>query len=326
MAEHDHGYKLLFSHPRMVEDLLRGFIGKKWVSRLDFGTLERVNSSLISEDFKERRNDVIWRLRWADGEEGGWFYLYLLLEFQSKSDRFMALRLLVYVGLLLQQLIRTDGLTPSGKLPPILPAVLYNGRRAWQAPQNLLSLFAAVPPGLRRYLPRLEYLLVDENRLTKEEKEQENNLAAALFRLEACDEPEEFSVVTSGLAALIPEEEETGLRRELTAWVLQVLHRAFPGATIPGIEDLKEVPMLEENLRRWRDAAWKDGVREGRQEGLQEGLRTTHRLLLRQMERRFGPIPKRVRAKVETISSMDELERLADELLVAKSLKDLGLG
>lgn len=80
--------------------------------------------------------------------------------------------------------------------------------------------------------------------------------------------------------------------------------------------------MLEENLKRWRDAAWEDGLREGRR----EGLRTTHQLLLRQMERRFGRVPKRVRAKVEKISSMDELERLADELLVARSLKELGLG
>lgn len=326
MAEHDHGYKLLFSHPRMVEDLLRGFIGQEWVSRLDFGTLERVNSNLISEDFQERRNDVIWRLRWEDGKEAGWFYLYLLLEFQSTPDRFMALRLLVYVGLLLQELIRTDGLPPSGELPPILPVVLYNGRRAWRAPRELLALFASVPRGLRRHLPRLEYLLVDEGRLTKEEKAKGDNLAAALFRLEACDEPEEFSVVTSELAALVPEEEKSGLRRELTAWVLKVLRRAFPGATIPGIEDLKEVPMLEENLKRWRDAAWEDGLREGRQEGLREGLRTTHQLLLRQMERRFGRVPKRVRAKVEKISSMDELERLADELLVARSLKELGLG
>ena len=92
--------------------------------------------------------------------------------------------------------------------------------------------------------------------------------------------------------------------------------------------------MLEENLKRWRDAAWEDGLREGRQEGrqegrregLREGLRTTHQLLRRQMERRFGRVPKRVRAKVEKISSMDELERLADELLVARSLKELGLG
>ena len=45
MRDHDHSYKLLFSHPRMVEDLLRGFVHEEWVERIDFSTLERVNGS-----------------------------------------------------------------------------------------------------------------------------------------------------------------------------------------------------------------------------------------------------------------------------------------
>ncbi|HEY2289294.1 MAG TPA: hypothetical protein VGM86_01215 [Thermoanaerobaculia bacterium] len=36
MAEHDSGYKLLFSHPEMVEDLIRGFVHEDWVRDLDF--------------------------------------------------------------------------------------------------------------------------------------------------------------------------------------------------------------------------------------------------------------------------------------------------
>ena len=97
MARTDPNYRLLFSHPKMVEDLLRGFIHEDWVARLDFGTLERVNGSFVSDDLKDRRNDVVWRLRWRGGGED-WFYLYLLLEFQSTPEPFMAVRLLVYVG------------------------------------------------------------------------------------------------------------------------------------------------------------------------------------------------------------------------------------
>ena len=38
--QHDNSYKLLFSHPQMVEDLLRGFVGEEWISEVDFSTLE----------------------------------------------------------------------------------------------------------------------------------------------------------------------------------------------------------------------------------------------------------------------------------------------
>lgn len=31
-ADHDNSYKLLFSHPQMVEDLLRGFVHEDWIT------------------------------------------------------------------------------------------------------------------------------------------------------------------------------------------------------------------------------------------------------------------------------------------------------
>ncbi len=51
----------------------------------------------------------------------------LFLEFQSTPDPWMALRMLVYVGLLWQQLVREQRLMPDGRLPPVLPVVLYHG-------------------------------------------------------------------------------------------------------------------------------------------------------------------------------------------------------
>lgn len=77
--EHDHSYKLLFSHWQMVADLLRGFVTDDWVRAVDFTTLERVHSSHISTDLREREDDMLWRVRW----QHTWLYVYLLLEFQS---------------------------------------------------------------------------------------------------------------------------------------------------------------------------------------------------------------------------------------------------
>ena len=116
---HDASYELLFAHARMVEDLLRGFIHEDWVRAVDFTTLERVNSSYVSDDLRGREDDIIWRVRW--GED--WLYIYLLLEFQSTVDRYMAVRLMVYVGLLYQSLIQARQLLPSGLLPPVVPIV-----------------------------------------------------------------------------------------------------------------------------------------------------------------------------------------------------------
>ena len=142
--EHDASYKLLFSHARMVEDLLRGFVHEAWVRDVDLTTLERVSDSQISDDLRSRRDDLVWRVRWGPD----WLYLYLLLEFQSTVDPYMAVRVLVYVGLLYQALIRAGQLPASGNLPPVVPIVLYNGRGRWTAPQTIAGVVETMPRSL----------------------------------------------------------------------------------------------------------------------------------------------------------------------------------
>ena len=95
MANHDGSYKYLFSHARMVEDLLKGFVREEWVADLDFTTLEKVSGSYVSDDLRERADDVVWRVRWGTD----WLYVYILMEFQSTVDSWMAVRMMTYVGL-----------------------------------------------------------------------------------------------------------------------------------------------------------------------------------------------------------------------------------
>ena len=76
--------------------------------------------------------------------------------------------------------------------------------------------------------------------------------------------------------------------------------------------------MLEETMREWR----KQYVKEGRKQGRLEG---THEYLLHQIQRRFGPLPEEQRRRFEAITSPARLKRLADKILTASSLDEMGL-
>jgi Putative transposase, YhgA-like/Domain of unknown function (DUF4351) len=307
----------------MVKELIRGFLSGDWIERLDFSTLEKIGNTFVSDDLRERHSDVIWRLR-LKGEEADWVYLYLLLEFQSTSDPFMAVRLLTYVGLLLEDVIRKERLKPGDRLPAVLPVVLHNAKSRWRAPLRLETLFIPVPKPLKQYLPRLTYLLLDERRLDLDRPELKRNPTAALFRFETNETLEALPGLYQTLNDLLPRQ-ESALRRTVQGWVTAVVRRRVPGAIIPEGVSFTEVSMFEETMIKWRNQVLREadernrrGLREARQEGMQT-------LILQQMTQRFGRLPARVRRQVEAISSIQELRKLGRRVLRAKSLAEMGL-
>ena len=332
--DHDGGYRHLFSHPRMIADLLRGFVHEPWVEGLDLATLERVEGRHLSDALERREEDIVWRARW--GEE--WVYVYLLLEFQSTVDRFMALRVAVYVGLLHQALLRAGELTRNGRLPPVLPVVLYNGEGRWAAPTTLEALVEPVPADLAAFQPAQRFLLLDENRLPEAETASGHNVAAALFQLERSRTPADVQRVLTRLVDWLGEEAQRPLRRSFAVWVKQVfLRHRLPGVSLPEVTELEEVQaMLSERVKEWTEE-WKQqgieagrreglemGLQEGRQEGFQEGQQMGEaQVLLRQFELRFGR--EAADAHRERIQSADAETLLlwSERILTAESAEDV---
>ncbi|HKV08679.1 MAG TPA: Rpn family recombination-promoting nuclease/putative transposase [Thermoanaerobaculia bacterium] len=328
-SEHDHGYKLLFSQPLLVEELVRGFLPGPWVDRLDFTSLQKAGSSVITDDLRERHDDVIWKVRWRDGHEEHWFWIYLLLELQSTPDPFMAVRMLTYVGLLLQELIREKKLEPGRLLPPVLPVVLYHGKPRWRTSLHLSGLFAPAPEEVKGHLPQIRYRLLDAGQLPLHHPDLRDNLVAALLRLETTEAREAAARVRE-LDLLVPAGEKE-LRRILDIWLAR-LFRRFPfSATIfKGKINLGSATMLEETFRDWerkiRQESLREGRREGRQEGRQEGqIEGLQKAILEMLRQRFGPVPQAVRQHVREMSSASDLTKLTRRILTASSLQETGL-
>ena len=263
---HDHSYKQLFAHPEMVRDLLTGFVHERWVASVDLGSLEAVKASFITDDFREREDDVIWRVRWADG----WLYVYILIEFQSRVDAFMGVRIANYVSLLYQDLLARQALTDDDRLPPVLPIVLYNGESRWSAPTDLHTLIEAVPGGLEAYRPHWAYLLLDEGAIVgnADYPLEVRNLAAALFQLEKARDEPTWLAVYARLVEVLDSQALDSLKRAFGRWIYKsFIRRKRPGIRLPDIDDFHEVHvMLQQRVEQWNAEIREQGRLEGRQE------------------------------------------------------------
>jgi hypothetical protein len=192
MPDSDALYHRLFAHPRMVEGLVREFVPQGLIAGLDFSGLQRVNPKFhpSRRSARWREGDVIWRL---PIRECGDIYMYLLIEFQSEIDQWMAVRTQVYQGLLWQQVIDEQKLQAGARLPPLQLLVLYNGGRRWKAATAVSELIALSPDSaLWPWQPQVRYCLLDMGAFPKDELARRASLVALLFRLEQRHSPEEL--------------------------------------------------------------------------------------------------------------------------------------
>ncbi len=329
MNDHDTGRRWLFSDPKMVADLIRGFIHEPWVEELDLETLELVSGSFVSETFQRRENDIIWRVKFR----GRWLYVYLLLEFQSTVDRLMALRLMVYVGLLYQQLVDEKKVLPGEALPPVLPIVLYNGRAPWGAPLDVAQLIAECPDELAVYRPSMRYFLLEEHAQDPDELAAMPNLAAIVFRFEKCEKPDDFRRAGAALREWYDDPAHRESAWRVLRWVLRFFKKRSGGEELT--EDLAEIrdceAMLEERIKEWEKELIEKGLQEGIKRGIEEGLekgleqgieKGEAEVLLRQLERKFGEVRPEFRRRIAEAES-DQLLAWAERILTAKNIDDV---
>ena len=278
MSDHrmdDAAYKRLFSRPRMVQDLLRGFAARDWSGALDFASLTPLPASYVSRDLQQRHGDLVWRVRFGGDR---WLYLVLLLEFQSGVDRAMAVRMLTYSGLLYQKLVAEGVLRERGALPPVLPVVIYNGRSPWTAPTDLSELIAGGGAALARYQPSQQYFLLDEGRVDGGALPP-GNLVSALIALETNRDRARLPALLDTLIGLLRAQDDEELTDAFSAWAEQVLlPRPLPGQ-LPGTASAP-LPRLEE-VRTMLAELCGSGPSSGSSKGSNEKLISSSRSLTR---------------------------------------------
>jgi len=320
---YDPAYKLLFSRPRMVRDLLDGFAARGWSAALDFDTLAPLPASSVSEDLRQRHGDLVWRIRFRDDR---WLYLVLLLEFQATVDRAMALRMLNYTALLYQRLDADGVLRDHRALPPVLPVVLYNGRRPWTAPVEMTDLVAVGSDVLAPYQPSQRYYLLDGARVADADLPADN-LVSALIALEKTRDAGRLGEALQALGDLLQAQGDEHLTRAFVTWLhqgLRVAGRLRTGEGDPLAQLQETQTMLEENVREWTREWLEQGIEQGRAQGIEQGRHEERALLCRLAARKFDAgAAEKLAAALAGVTDPDRLARVGDWIIECATASDL---
>jgi len=309
---YDKTLKELFSRPEIVKNFMQGFVGEEFVNDIDFNRIEKKNTSYITKTFKDRYTDLVIKLNMTGGKCA---YLYILFEFQSTIDKLMPLRILNYMLLLYEDLIKQKEISIDEPLPPVFPVVLYTGTKTYNASTRIEDLIALPYRRLQRYVPTFEHYLVTLHSKPREELKKMtalDNMIAGLFYLLTAGTKEEMKEAEKFVSDKIDYASEFG--RFYVIWLRKYLKHKGIKIKVHTKEGGKI--MLETVVARIRE----DKINQIRNEGIYIGKQES---ILKLLKKKFTEIPKSVENKINGIHNVEKLENILLNILDMTSIEEL---
>ncbi|MEW6349229.1 MAG: Rpn family recombination-promoting nuclease/putative transposase [Thermodesulfobacteriota bacterium] len=317
---HDRFIKEVLSRLDVAEEFLFRFLPAHVSRHLQPKTFRLHKDSFVDPNLREYFSDLLYQ---ADFEEGQPGFVYILFEHKSYPAGDVAFQLLRYMMRIWEYANKHS----VGSVPPVVPVVLYHGLAKWRIPQNFAALYQT-PESLRPGLLDFTYHLCDLSAYSDEEITLGAIGRVALLLMKHVHSPDLRERLTDLLRLLTAIDVRTALGFLET--VLRYLSAAAEHVTVDDCRQAVEAAFHETGetfMDRWTEQLvaehkdeWfregaavglKQGIREGRQEGRQEQAAS---LAVRLLKRKFGSLDPAAEARIQHLS-LEELERLGEELL-----------
>ncbi|WP_308463416.1 Rpn family recombination-promoting nuclease/putative transposase [Clostridium pasteurianum] len=236
-----------------------------------------MDKEFILKDFKEEEADIVYRVN-IDGND---IIFYVLLEFQSKVDFSMPIRLLMYMTEIWRdELKNTDTKIKKRKdykLPAIVPMVVYNGKYNWTVARN----FKDILKGHELFedsIVDFRYLLFDVNRMEKEELLEIANIVSTVFLLDQNVNDIEIVDRLKLVGRILRKDSSKEQQKIFKAWLVNILRNRFKDNIDTNINKLlKETSELEvedmvSNLGKTIERGFKTSEQRGIKQGIKQGI------------------------------------------------------
>jgi len=276
----DKGYKKLFENKEMFLEFLQTFVHEEWVKDINEEDLVRVDKEYILQDYRKKEADVVYKMKLKSpvtGKEKEVIF-YILLELQSSVDRMMPYRLLMYMVQIwkyeLTNVKYEDAQEQDYKLPAIVPIVLYNGSKKWDAVMRFRDLLNEADR-FGNYLVDFQYILVSVDNYSEEDLLRIANAIAYVIMMDQTIVAKDKAVMRRRLNEIVQRKDKlTSEKMELILeWLLEVFIKRFPEEEARKIiESLKEGKDMTYAIERLFDDVERKGIEKGIEKGMEKGI------------------------------------------------------
>ncbi|WP_419739489.1 Rpn family recombination-promoting nuclease/putative transposase [Ruegeria sp.] len=312
---HDALIRAAFEDPKLVRAFLRDHLPNAIAAHLDLSRPQKVDGTFVDEALAGSQSDALFRVSTRSGRAA---WCYLLVEHKSTPDTDLPLQLAGYMIRIWRRLRKEYGPALKGRLPAIVPLVLYNGERRWRVPDGLGAMIDA-PPELV-FLPGAAYILRNIGEIPTAALSQDPALKAVLIAMKR-EAVRYLEDVVNDLPM------GSDLRRQVFTYISEVYQDVDRDDIMAelrrlGAHDMEaHMGTIAQTMHaEGKAVGLAEGLAAGEAKGKAEGLAVGKaETLLRLLERRFGHVPQAMRDRVAA-ADVDQLDTWFDAAIDAPSL------
>lgn len=326
---HDLFFKGTFGNVTVAGDFLTNYLPDSIIKHIDIKSLEPQKDSFIDEKLEETYSDLLFQAN-IFGEEG---YIYFLFEHKSYPDKGIAFQVLRYMVDIWEA--KMD--KAVGKLPIIIPLVVYHGTANWLISSNLgdmLNGYRELPKDLKAYVPNFNYLLYDVTAYSDEEIKgiAQTKIGLTLLRDIFSANPETLMESFYRSVEYLNELEDQQKGIEYFETMIRYVLGAKTKLTRNDMEEMFEKignTFLEgSNLSMsladiLREEGMEKGLEKGRAEGREEGREEGMQMSLAEIANQ-GLVAKFKKVPIEISNGIEELSIPVLKEIVSKIMRDDG--
>jgi len=309
---HDRFFRSVFSDPDNVRDLLRNSLPPRVLQLLDLESIELSEESFIDERLSLYQSDILIRARTRASP----VLIYILVDHKSYPDKWTVFQLLVYMVRIWER--ERSKNRKRNKLPCIIPIVFYHGSRKWSYPLAFSS-YVNAEEKLACYVPDFRLVMFDLQKVDLDTLIAGLTVKTALktFKYALKGLREHLEEIIKSLPDLPVDPKTRAFISRLLEYIIQVGGDAKA-------EDLEEeLESIESDLSREVMITIEEQILErGKAAGKIEGtIQEKQQVLIRLLEKKFGPLDDDNKQRVLENKEGDELDRAIDLILDADSVE-----
>lgn len=323
---HDKFFKETFSNIEVAKDFIINYLPENIVKIIDLDTLELQKDSFINEQLQEVFSDMLFKVS-INNNDG---YIYFLFEHKSYISKQTALQLLKYMVEIWEMNIKKEGI---GKLPIIIPIVIYHGKEKWRVKTSLGDIiegYKGLEEDIKKYIPNFEYLLYDISKYEDEDIKGHVQLRIMLSILRDIFTKDvrgiKDSIVKAATYLAELEDKQTGVQYFET--YMRYIFSSYNDMTRSDFENIaKEIEKTfiegSENIMTLADIFREEGLEKGLEKGREEGKKEVlTKSVIKLLTKKFGILPNEIKNKIETVD-VAVLEIIVEDILEIESIDEV---